>query len=201
MIMLNYKPFLSSEWGVQSWLDVSSAPLAARWKLFLLSDEEQFDTNSSTQAIPRIMSLKQESRHWSSWKLFLTSRDCWDPAPWSRIQDHVCLELWSTIQNILREILENNDDDDESGHQLCWEWGTEQILVQNSSKIWLVGVVELNMKKNKICFDRNSRKECKHQRSDQPPTESTWYLRRIFSRHWSLRPDLTKRVNSGWRNV
>ena len=51
------QPFLSWEFGVHNCVDVSRAPLAVTWKLFLFSVEEQLATNSSTQAIPRIMSL------------------------------------------------------------------------------------------------------------------------------------------------
>ena len=54
---MKYSPFLSCEFFVQSWVDVSRAPLAVTWKEFLLSEEEQLVTNSSTQAMPLIMSL------------------------------------------------------------------------------------------------------------------------------------------------
>lgn len=51
--MILSPPFLRSERGVQSWLEVRSAPLAVSWKDALVSAEEQLATKLRTQAMPR----------------------------------------------------------------------------------------------------------------------------------------------------
>ena len=53
-----YSPVLSVELALQSCVDVSKAPLAVTWKMFLFSMEEQLPMKSSTQDMPLIRSLE-----------------------------------------------------------------------------------------------------------------------------------------------
>ena len=55
-----YSPVLNLVLAVHSSRDVSRAPLAVIWNLFLCSREEQFPIKSSTQLIPCIISLRKE---------------------------------------------------------------------------------------------------------------------------------------------